>query len=169
MNRASSDDRPWYRYPWPWILIAGPAIVVVAGIVTAWIATATSDGLVADDYYKQGLEVNQMLARDEAAATMGLEARLRLMDGRVEVDLASRAEAPLPERLRIKLVHPTRSGEDRELILSREKSVYVGEMTAPGPGRWRVMVEDEAATWRITGNVRLPDAPDALLKANGKR
>ena len=25
---------PWYREPWPWILISGPAIVVVAGMAT---------------------------------------------------------------------------------------------------------------------------------------
>ena len=40
--------KPWYREPWPWILMAGPAIVVVAGIATAVIAIRTSDPLVAD-------------------------------------------------------------------------------------------------------------------------
>ena len=43
---------PWYREPWPWILMAGPATVVVAGIVTAWIAVANQDPLVVDNYYK---------------------------------------------------------------------------------------------------------------------
>ena len=41
--------KPWYRHPWPWILMSGPAIVVVAGIVTAVIAVATADGVVKED------------------------------------------------------------------------------------------------------------------------
>ena len=39
---------PWYRHRWPWILMAGPAIVVVAGIATAVIAVATADTIVTD-------------------------------------------------------------------------------------------------------------------------
>ena len=43
-----ATTQPWYRHPWPWILMAGPAIVVVAGIATAVIAVRTADPLVAD-------------------------------------------------------------------------------------------------------------------------
>ena len=82
MSRLMQPRQPWYRHPWPWILMAGPAVVVVAGIITAWIAVSTHDGLVADDYYKQGLAVNQKLARNDTAARMQLEARLRLSAGR---------------------------------------------------------------------------------------
>jgi hypothetical protein len=39
---------PWYRHRWPWLLMLGPAIVVVAGIATAAIAVATADTLVSD-------------------------------------------------------------------------------------------------------------------------
>jgi hypothetical protein len=54
--------KPWYREPWPWILMSGPAVVVVAGVATAWIAFATADSLVAEDYYKRGLTINDRLA-----------------------------------------------------------------------------------------------------------
>jgi hypothetical protein len=169
MNRAALDRRPWYRYRWPWILMAGPAVVVVAGIVTAWIATTTSDGLVADDYYKQGLAVNQMLARNDAAAAMRLEARLRLAAGRAELRLASRTDAALPARIRITLAHPTRGGEDQILTLEGEKGIYAGQMAALRAGRWQVVIEDEGKTWRLAGSVQLPDAPETLLMAAGKR
>ena len=33
-----SAAKPWYREPWPWIMMAGPAAVVVAGAVTMWLA-----------------------------------------------------------------------------------------------------------------------------------
>ena len=40
--------KPWYREPWPWILMSGPAIVVVAGTATAIIAIRTADPVVAN-------------------------------------------------------------------------------------------------------------------------
>ena len=46
-SRNAKDTRSWYAYRWPWLLMAGPAIVVVAGLVTAWIAVTSDDGLVA--------------------------------------------------------------------------------------------------------------------------
>ena len=39
--------RPWYREPWPWILMAAPAAAIVGCAVTIWLAMATADGLVA--------------------------------------------------------------------------------------------------------------------------
>lgn len=149
--------------------MAGPGLVVIAGFITAWIAVTTHDGLVTDDYYKQGLTVNQKLARNDAAVAMQLEARLRLAAGRIELRLVSRAGAPLPERVRITLAHPTRGGEDQNVTLAGEKGVYEGSVAALGPGRWYVLIEDEASTWRLAGNVQLPDAPETLLVAAGKR
>lgn len=169
MNPNNQNPKPWYRHPWPWILMAGPAVVVVAGIVTAWIAVTTSDGLVTDDYYKQGLAVNQKLARIDAAAAMQLEARLRLAAGRIELKLASRAGAPLPDRVRVTLAHPTRGGEDQQTVLEGDKGNYAGQIAALGPGRWLVVVEDEANTWRLGGSVQWPDAPEALIMATGKK
>jgi len=51
MNTAVA--RPWYREPWPWILAAGPFIVVIAALYTAWLAVKSNDGLVTDDYYRK--------------------------------------------------------------------------------------------------------------------
>ena len=88
--------RPWYREPWPWILMSGPFTVVVAGLVTAWIAVANEDPLVVDNYYKEGLAINRVLERDQAAAQGGYRAELMLsQDGaRVRAHLTrSRAGA----------------------------------------------------------------------------
>ena len=27
MNATKSDAMPWYREPWPWLLMAGPALL----------------------------------------------------------------------------------------------------------------------------------------------
>ncbi len=89
-NVNSEAGRPWYREPWPWILAAGPAIVVVAGIYTAWLALKSDDGLVTDDYYRKGLAVNQTIARSEQATRLGLVAGIRIAEDRLSVRLQAR-------------------------------------------------------------------------------
>src|SRR5512140_1636724 len=85
MNPNKMRAQPWYREPWPWILMAGPAAVVVAGFVTAWLAVRSDDGLVMDDYYKEGLAINKTIGRSETAERLGIHAELFLVDGRVRV------------------------------------------------------------------------------------
>ena len=90
------SERPWYREPWPWILISGPAVVVVAGFVTLWLAVSSSDGLVAEDYYKQGLAINRVIEREEAAQKLGLTARIVPIPGRLVVRLSGTPGAHPP-------------------------------------------------------------------------
>ena len=63
---AKEDSAPWWRYGHVWLLISGPAAVVLAGLVTVWIAVRSPDPVVAQDYYRRGLEINQTLARQKA-------------------------------------------------------------------------------------------------------
>jgi uncharacterized protein len=60
------DSAPWWKHGHVWLVIAGPAVVVVASIVTAVIAIRTDDPVVEADYYRRGIEVNKTLARDRA-------------------------------------------------------------------------------------------------------
>ena len=100
---TEAAPRPWHREPWPWILMAGPAIVVVAGIATTVLAVSSSDGLVADDYYKQGLAINRVIERDARARALGIAAQVTFNEERdgVRVMLASNAPPPASLRLRI--------------------------------------------------------------------
>ena len=42
------DDRPWWRYPMVWLVIGGPAVVVVAALLTAVIAIRGQDPVLTD-------------------------------------------------------------------------------------------------------------------------
>lgn len=163
-----ATPKRWYQEPWPWFLMAGPFVVVVAAFVTAWIAVTTSDPLVTDDYYKKGLAVNQTLAQSKLAAEMGIEARLRLTDNRAEVGLTSAADdsnhMPAPAVLRLTLSHPTRAGLDQTIELKLVGGQrYAGELRLPASGHWIVMVEDGAQTWRLFGNAVLPAQGEILI------
>ena len=60
------DSAPWWKHGHVWLVIAGPAVVVAASIVTAVIAIRTDDPVVEADYYRRGVEINKTLARDRA-------------------------------------------------------------------------------------------------------
>lgn len=146
---ADRDTNPWYREPWPWLLMAGPAIVVVAGIATAVIAVRTDDGVVAEDYYKRGLSVNRDVARDARAVALGLQADVQFNEehDRVRVVLTGGAR---PATVTLRLVHPTRAGEDQAVVLAHSGGgVYEGRVAPPGKGRWSVRIEDGEGTWRL--------------------
>jgi len=51
----------WWRYPLLWMVIGGPAVVVVASFVTFWLAWRSPDALVSEDYYREGVEINKTL------------------------------------------------------------------------------------------------------------
>ena len=57
---------PWWRFGHVWLLVAGPATVVVAGVATMVIAMKVQDPVVAQDYYRRGIEINKQLARERA-------------------------------------------------------------------------------------------------------
>jgi len=146
------DSNPWYREPWPWILMAGPAIVIVAGFVTAWLAIVSNDGLVADDYYKQGLALNQRLQRDHYASDLGLRADVMRSGQQLRLLVAAERDAGLPQVLTLKLSHPTRAGQDQMVkMVSEGQGFYGGNLSADISGRWYVSIEDPAGKWRLQG------------------
>jgi hypothetical protein len=154
MSILQHPVQPWYREPWPWLVMSGPAIVVVAGIATAVIAFRTSDGLVADDYYKQGLVINQTLKRDEKALAMGLGAELLFSPGREHIRLTLSGQGPGQgvQALHLSLLHPTQAGRDQEIALRQiAPGLYEAAMLSPGSGTWRLQVEDRVAGWRLVG------------------
>lgn len=162
MNRGKA----WYREPWPWLLMLGPGVVVLAGFATLWLAVKSNDGLVADDYYKQGLAINQTLARSEMSRAMALALRLRLEGGQVTVRLSAREGVTIPDRLTLTFSHPTRSGLDHEVVLAGSAGYYAGAAPVLGQGRWQVLIEDPERSWLLSGAIRVPDESGIELTAN---
>lgn len=152
---------PWYREPWPWLLMAGPVAVILAGAITVWLAISSSDGLVVDDYYRQGLAINQTLQRDALALQRGYRGEVQF-DGRartVTLKLAAAEGALRPDALTLRIVHPTRAGQDRLLLLHRTgDGTYQGIGGVLPEGRRRLVLADAGGTWRLGGSVVLPAA-----------
>ncbi len=62
--------QPWWKYGHVWLVISGPLVVVLAGLVTTWIAFSQQDPVLAQDYYRQGLNINKTLAAHAAQGAL---------------------------------------------------------------------------------------------------
>ena len=162
----NQSKTPWYKQRWPWILMAGPAVVIVAGIVTAWLAVTSSDGLVTDDYYKEGLAVNQSLHRDHEAASLGLRADLMRAGLNLRLLVAAEATTKFPATLTLKLAHPTIAGRDQTIQLNSEgNGFYAGQLATAIGGRWLVSIEDPSGEWRLQGDWQADSGEPLRLSA----
>lgn len=152
-----ADPRSWYREPLVWLVIAFPLAAVLAGFSTLYIAVKTHDGLVVDDYYQKGKEINKSLARDRAAARHGLAAGLWLNAAAQEVivNLKAATGARLPDKLDLRWLHATRAGFDRTQALHRAADgSYRAEFPELAPGHWYAQLE--AQDWRLQGSLQVP-------------
>lgn len=162
MHSMTHTGAAWYKQPWPWLLMAGPGGVVIAGAVTIWLAFAHEDGLVADDYYKQGLAINRVISRDAAAGRLGVGADVQFGARAVRIRLTADA----PPALILTLVHPTRAGQDRIAHLRPlGGGAYEGQVDLPTAGRWYVALSDAEGRWRLTGEWAPAEGADLALAA----
>jgi hypothetical protein len=146
---ARSAATPWYAQRWPWLLMLGPAIVVVGGVFATWLALRTPDAVVVDDYYRQGKAINQDLRRDRAAAALGLALRARFDGARLQGHIDSHGQA-LATPFRLMLAHPTQPDKDRTLLVVPDAQ---GRFAAALPGlehtHWQVVAEGARRDWRL--------------------
>lgn len=156
--------KSWFREPWPWLLASGPLLVVVASAISAWIAIKSNDGLVSDDYYRQGLAAEETISRSEKASALGLSARVHVTADTLNVQLSvGDPDYRLPLALRVTLSHPTRAGLDQTQAVSRQGSGYSGRFRLPAAGHWLILIEDDAKTWRMMGSVMLPAGREIVI------
>ena len=72
---SSPVSPPWWKFGHVWLVIAGPAVVVVASFVTLYLAIRTPDPVVDEDYYRKGIEINKTLADNPSSLAPATQAR----------------------------------------------------------------------------------------------
>lgn len=154
---------PWYKHRFVWLIIAIPFSAVIMGIIMIWLAVESNDGLVADDYYKKGLEINRSLERDVEADELLLGARLEIDNraGLVNLYFDKGKLEHLPATARLKLQFATKDASDMEIELLRgQKNQYIGHLGKRlSKGKWYLELSD--GSWRLNSHAVI-DSDDSL-------
>jgi len=166
MSTIQRESRSWKQEPLVWLLIAIPFSAVVMGVVMITLAIQSYSGLVVDDYYKKGKQINRVLARDRFAHELGLAAGVSLAgDGAIEIRFAPGVEFVPGDKIELSLVHATKPGLDQNLQLDKIDSYLLkGKLELRGEGRWNLYLQ--TPDWRLTGSLQYPLQTSAELLPN---
>lgn len=170
VTTPSNDEanRPWYRQPWLWFLILFPAMSITYCIIAITVSLTTHTSMVVDDYSKEGLAINQSLAREAMAADLGLKASISQSGRNLDIVLDSHeAAAVSPDYLVLRLFHPTMGEQDRVIQLSPAgPGRYRGQVAGNIDGRWYLDLSGPDSDWRIKGEGRFPAESGIVLRPN---
>jgi len=171
LRPQAATEGPWYTQRWPWLLMLGPFLVVIAASYTGWVAFKYEDALVVGDYYQQGKAINQDLRRDVAASALGLDATLGydavrgVLTGKIESH-----GKPYGMPLTLHLAHATQPEKDIKLEVRPDAD---GKFSAPLPmferSRWQVVAEDGARQWRLGATWIWPGQHGIELRADAPK
>lgn len=147
----------WYQEPFVWLVILFPTLAVVGGMITIYIAMNFRDNLVEEDYYEQGLAINQVLQQDKAANHHHVQATLHFNPEQkiLNVYLKTQAGSPLPEHLLVNFSHSIHEELDQQVVLPRiADDTYQGSLSELTAGLWHIQVS--ADDWRLIKSLTLP-------------
>jgi hypothetical protein len=148
MHTKPSDNLPWYKQFWPWFLIFLPLSVVIASVITFFIAQNNPPSLVSGDYYKDGLAINANKKLEANAKKLGLSAIITNDNSTFTVQLNGLKEQP--PVLFIELRHSTISQHDQSFSLTKvANGIYQSPFVLPQQGKWYVSIHAPNGEWEI--------------------
>jgi len=150
-----TDTRPWYKEPFVWMLIGVPLSSVIVGSFFIFLAASTKDTLVRDNYYKDGLAINQELKWDKKAISLDVELAI-VIDGNSASIKIKNSRQVAPNTLTLKLSHPTLKEKDRDSFLQHSKDgEFKGFIENLDNGRYYIMVESLEQQWRLRKSIEV--------------
>lgn len=173
---ALSVERPWFKQPFVWMVIGIPLSSVIVGMIMLWLSIVSFDGMVADDYYKRGLQINRVLDRERAALHAELDGTLTLQATMSRLSLRSaKIGFQLPDAVQVQMSFATSAGQDEVFTMTRsaDTKTYRGPALGLPQGRWYVYVTSKAIAegggaddraddgsdgWRLGGTLSTPGA-----------
>lgn len=129
---------------WLLAIAAFLSVVFMVNAVLLYVAVATDDGLVDEDYYRKGLFYDEGLEGEKA---LGWEIGLFFTSkpstpaiARIRVEISKDGEAVRGASVAVVLKRPATGRYDRALKLSPSGEAYAAEIEAPPGGLWDIEV-----------------------------
>ena len=164
----------WWREPWMWLVVGGPAMVIVAALYTAKLAYFGADKVVAENYYKQGLIVNQDIRRDARARQKKMMLRAQFDPIHSQLSLFLESEDILPSSVLVSVAQSVSTFSVHEVVRrtvlqQSAPGIYQGrivlDLTEKNINALRWHVKVEADDWRLVGDWSDPVRTPLYLKA----
>jgi uncharacterized protein len=71
---SKTKEGPWWKHKYVWLIISGPLLVVIASIITAYLAITRPDAVI-EDYYNKGIHINDTLKNKDASMLPAIQGR----------------------------------------------------------------------------------------------
>ena len=161
--------KPWYKQFWPWFLITPPLTAVIGGIITIWLAVNNDAELVTNNYYQDGLEINQRLKKEQVAVDMSIHATLLFSDTDQQLTLFLQGNMPVPKSLVLKLMSPLQQKKDISFRLTKvNQNLFRAEFIKPLAGRFYIDLAPENSLWRLKGETNLPNKEAIVISSTSR-
>jgi hypothetical protein len=150
----TDDNTPWYKQFWPWFILTPLLVVFAAGFSMLYIAIATDDGVVVDNYYKDGKAIIVRHEEDRYARSLGLNASMTQQGLSFTIDLKGDLR-PMPEELMLHIIYPTSKAFDVDVVLKHQGlGRYSGKLTEAIEGNRKLQLQPmtDESLWRLHAN-----------------
>lgn len=165
--------RPWYRQPWLWFVLSVPIASVILSSIMVTVAVVGKDSLVSDNYYKDGMGINQTIEQDQLADELELRPSLELVDNNIIIELVGNSSHPKFKKqafLTLKILHPTVSERDQIIkLLPTPSGQFLGEIESSIEGRRYLDLYAFDESWRIREELTFPTDKVTLNLVDSKK
>lgn len=154
-DKNTPENQPWYKQPWLWFVLSVPIASVILSSIMVTVAVIGKDSLVSDNYYKDGMGINQTIEQDRLATQLNIVPVVTIQGKTVTINIASK-KMPVQAFLTLKLLHPTVSEKDITIRLLPTASGFMGDLPQALEGRRYLDLYGFDKSWRIREEVYLP-------------
>ncbi|MDO4696188.1 MAG: FixH family protein [Neisseria sp.] len=169
-------SKVWYKEPWPWILMSGPVLVVIAAFVTLYIAQTSNSDLVSDDYYKDGKHIDLDLKRDREAVGRNIHAQVLISPDSNAAKVFVSGDFDKSSPLKLTFLHPAKKAYDQTVDLkdtglppSGNKTEFAARFEPLANAKhWYVRLEDGGNVWRVEDKWIVSQGQSVELKPLGR-
>jgi|AntRauTorckE6833_2_1112554.scaffolds.fasta_scaffold44519_1 hypothetical protein len=156
MSLSTSPKKPWYKEPISWLAF-GPAILgVFSGLTLLVVGNINYDGVVHEDYYKEGRAINQSFERDRYAEELDLTASLRFVSNQLHLDLSGQL-ASFPDEMLVLMENPTRANKDFSIPIQHlQGGRYLGSLPQQPSNDWDIKLYGPNKEWRLHSRAHFP-------------
>lgn len=164
MNPSKSQKNPWYKEPVCWLAFAPAIAGVLVGLTLLTVGILNYDGVVHEDYYKEGRGINQSFERDQVSRDLGLIASLRFTRDQLQMDLSGQLDT-YPDQLVVLMENPTRSALDFSVPVQHlQGGRYLGNLPRDPEHNWDIKLYGPEREWRLYGRSSFPTQSAVELK-----